>query len=362
MRRLCVLRKSLIRLAGLAVLLLAVAPGPLGAQAPDGGRDILECRPLTGSFLQPLAQHAGWSQADWDVLMADLAAVGVRNLYLQWTKLDDFTVFDESPGEPVEPALLDRVLRASAANGVNVWLGLVYSPTYWERVQRGPDQLAVYLKRHRVAVRDLAGQLQNRVGGHPAVAGWYVTEEVDDVNWWASDKRQLFRDHLRALTAELRAIAPARPIAISGFTSLTLDPEAYAALWRGLIAASGVDLVLFQDGGGVGTLSPAESDLYLTALAPAVRAAGAGFGVIVELFTQRAGPPLDDAPFAAGPGELDRIREQIAVAADDADRLVGFSFPAYMSAGGGPAAARLYREYRGWQEACAGPVSPSGAE
>jgi hypothetical protein len=362
MRPLSAQIRSLIRLAGLAVFIISAGPGPVGAQAGHGDRDTRECRPLTGSFLQPLAHHAGWSQADWDVLMEDLAAVGVRNLYLQWTKLDDFTVFGEDSGDAVESALLDRVLRASAAHRVNVWLGLLYSPAYWERVQRGPDQLAVYLQRHRVAVRELAGELQDRVGGHPAVAGWYVTEEVDDVNWWARDKRQLFRDHLRMLTAELRAIAPGRPVAISGFTSVTLDPSAYAELWRGLVAASRVDLVLFQDGGGVGSLQPAESDLYLRALAPAVRSAGARFGVIVELFTQHAGPPLDDAPFAAGPGELDRIREQIAVAADDADRLVGFSFPEYMSAGGGPAAARLYREYRSWQEACAEPEKRPGSD
>jgi len=352
----------MIRLAGLAMLLIAAVPGPLDAQAGDGGREIPKCRPLTGSFLQPLAHHAGWTQTDWDVLMADLAAVGVRNLYLQWTKLDDFKVFDAAPGDAVEPALMDRVLRASAANGVNVWLGLIYSPTYWERVKRGPDQLAVYLKRHRVAVAELARQLQDRVGSHPAVAGWYVTEEVDDVNWWAQDKRQLFREHLQELTAALRAIAPGRSVAISGFTSTTLDPTAYAELWRGLVDTSGVDLVLFQDGGGVGSLSPAETDLYLSALAPLVRAAGAEFGVIVELFTQRAGPPLDDAPFAAGPGELDRIRQQIAVAADDTDRLVGFSFPEYMSAGGGPAAARLYRDYRDWQEACGETGNRSGAD
>jgi len=331
--------------AALAALLIAQSEAPAMARTwPDS------CPRLTGTFIQPLALQATWTQNDWDALMAELDAVGVEALYLQWTQLDRFNIFEENSRQDLAEPIIERIVAAAEAHGIKLWLGLVYDPEYWARIREETPLVEVYLRRHRVSNLELVQRLHAAAGASQSFAGWYITEEIDDVTWQGVDKRNVLIEHLAATVADIRTVTPDAPIAISGFTSATLDPAALADFWYDLLSHSGIDVFLMQDGYGVhqGRILPEDMALYMQQLRDAANAAGADFSVIVELFTQVGGQPINDEPFAAVPADMARLPEQLALAADFSDQRIGFSMPEYMSSGGSPSAGALYRSYVLW--------------
>lgn len=330
-------------LLALALLLLPAGLQPVSARTPAES-----CPRLTGLFLQPLEAHRAWSRADWTAFFEELAAMRMETLVLQWSGLDRFTVFDADPADSLPEPMIDRLLDAAEAAGIRVWIGLVYDPDYWTRIQREAEQLEVYLRRHLLANRELLERLLAEAGQHPAFAGWYLTEEIEDVTWQDPEKRALLRAHLQALGAEIRARDPQRPIAISGFTGARLDPAALAALWRELLEGSAIDLLLLQDGFGVQPMLPEDLEVYLEALERETRAAGLRLGVVTELFTQTGGPPLDEDAFTAEPASLERIVPQLRAAAAWSALRLGFSAEYATSAAGRPSAAALGRRYQAW--------------
>jgi hypothetical protein len=113
---------------------------------------------------------------------------------------------------------------------------------------------------------------------------------------------------------------------------------------------SGIDIFMMQDGYGVnqGKILPEDMALYMGALKQAAEKAGAKFDVVVEIFKQVAGPPIDDQAFAAVPTEFPLIPEQLKLASRFSDQRIAFSMPEYMSSGGPPSAGALYRSYVLW--------------
>ena len=113
-----------------------------------------------------------------------------------------------------------------------------------------------------------------------------------------------------------------------------------------MLQRASIDVVLFQDGIGARKLAIPDLPLYLTAMRNATQASNRGLAIIIEIFEQVAGPPLDDTPFQAIPATLERIRQQIEAAAAYAPALVAFSIPEYMTPLGGPAAEGLFEKYK----------------
>ena len=135
-------------------------------------------------------------------------------------------------------------------------------------------------------------------------------------------------------------------MALSGFANGQLDPHAFENFWSGLLQQAAIDVVLFQDGIGARKLELHELSSYLTAIRNATQAHHRELKIILELFDQVAGPPLDDRPFQATPAGLERIRQQIEASAAYATTLIAFSIPEYMTPLGGPTAEGLFDTYK----------------
>lgn len=85
--------------------------------------------------------------------------------------------------------------------------------------------------------------------------------------------------------------------------------------------------MLFQDGIGARNLALPERSSYLTAIRKATQAHHRELKIILEIFDQVAGPPLDDQPFRAIPASLERIRQQIEASAAYTPTLIACSIP-----------------------------------
>ena len=177
-------------------------------------------------------------------------------------------------------------------------------------------------------------------------AGWYIPDEIDDRTWLDPEKRAILKQYLAETVALLKARRPGSSVAISGFSNSFADPDLLASFWVDVIRASGIDLLLFQDGFGEGKVALENVGLYYGALDRAVRSVGAQLGAVVELFSLTS----DGHRLPAG---TSRIREQIAIA----NRLtsfpvVAFSIPDYMSRLAGPRASDLLSGFLSSQRGC----------
>src|SRR6185312_4826123 len=192
-----------------------------------------------------------------------------------------------------------------------------------------------------------ANELSPILKKHRSFAGWYVPEEIDDVNWRAPESRRILITHLSALGTELRRLAPSNPIAISTYSQAQSSPEFFGQFWDDVFRQTPINLLFFQDGVGVSNLELNELPSYLTSVRSSARNNGRKMQVVVELFRQVAGPPIDKDDFRAVPGPIERVREQLALAAQYSDDgITGFSVPEYMSPLGMDGAAELLAAYQ----------------
>jgi hypothetical protein len=322
-----------------AALVLAAAP----ARAADP--------PLQGTFLQLTQSHGTWTRAQWEALFADLRTLRMRRIVVQWSLHDGTAFYPSQRHRAVERPPLPLLLELADRDQMQVVIGLAADSGYWTSITRDADRVEVYLRRLRLRSEGVAAELAPLARAHASFAGWYVTEEVDDVNWLEPARRALLAGYLRDLTAKLKALTPGAPVAVSAFSNARCDPEALEAFWKALLAAAPVDAVLFQDSVGALKLTLGHLPLYLDTMQRAVEGSGRRLGVVVELFEQVGGEPLDRGPFKAVPAAPERVQKQLAlVAGRGAAGTLAFTVPDYMRPELGPQAARLWDDYRARQE------------
>jgi hypothetical protein len=304
------------------------------------------CQGLKGTFLQLTDAQLARPTAEWQQLFEELRKIGINTLFLQWTVLDRKPLFQTARHDTTASAPLSSILDLAARSGIRVWFGLALDSSYWEQIKQPAEMLKPYFRRR---LQDLVGFLDdlNASAAHAPFAGWYIPDEIDDRTWLDPAKRAVLKKYLAETVALLKARRPGSKVAISGFSNSFADPDLLGSFWADVIRASGIDLLLFQDGVGEGKVALENVGLYYAALDRAVRSVGAQLGAVVELFSLMP----DGRRLPAGVG---RIRGQIAAA----NRLtsfpvVAFSVPDYMSHLAGRQADDLLSDFLS-QKACRG--------
>lgn len=335
----------MLRIAVVAMLQLALVCSCAVRPAMAQGAPAAASR-LHGSFLQLLAVHYEWRDEDWKRLFGYFTALGLTDLVVQWSVLDDLA-FHPNPSEAGRTGSpLESILAAADEARMRVLVGLAHDSRYWDEIRAESAPLGDYLRRLESRSLAAAQRMTSLLAAHRSFEGWYLPLEVDDVNWVDPVRRGLLFEHLRGLSEQLRRIEPAARIALSGFSNARIDPRGFESFWHGLLAsAPAIDVVLLQDGVGAHKLDIAEVPLYMAAAGKAASRNGRELRAVVETFRQTAGPPIDDKPFSAAPAAMDRLQRQLRAAAPFASRIIAFSVPEYLSPAGGPAARRLYEDY-----------------
>ncbi len=289
-----------------------------------------------------------WTDAKLRGLFLDFRQLGLSRLVVQWTVVGNNAFYPSRAFESLRNPPLERILALGDEFAVRVRVGLAYDPEFWTHVgiETAPRDLDVYLQRLRRRSITAARELAPLVRQHRSFDGWFLTEEVDDVNWLLPERRVLIRSYLADLRDALRSVEPAANVAVSGFSNAYCDPSTLEAFWRELLTASHVDVLLFQDGIGTHKLELRYAGLYLAAIKRAAAGSGRALSIVAELFDQVEGPPVTDRPFKAVPAQIERIERQIALAGEaSTDGVFAFSVPDYMLRDAGPDAGRLFGDY-----------------
>jgi len=305
-----------------------------------------------GTFIQLVDENAAWPESAWRSLFADLQKLGVRKLIVQWSVYEGKAFYASKHFTTVDTRPLETILALADAADLRVLVGLSHDPYYWISIQ-DQEKRAYLLDRLRKNTK-AAAELAPMVSQHRSFAGWYISEEIDDINWQPPVARDALVSYLQQTSAFLRAVSPPRTtISISGFANAKTPPKELEALWSDLLArVRSLDRIYFQDGIGVGKLDLSNVDRYYQAIKNATTKAGREFIPVVEVFRQTAGEPLTPGIFAAVPTELPKLLQQLQIARRYAAQPVVFGIAEYMTPGRGDAARSLYHAYLDARKDC----------
>lgn len=252
----------------------------------------------------------------------------------------------DAPADAPEREPLRHVLDAAQALGMQVFLGLGLDPSYWQGrfdpVQAAADNVAVMER------------LQELYGASPALAGWYLPEEIDDRNFIRPEVHEAAMQYLAAMVQAVRE-RDGRPVMVAPYFGIAPNGPAYAAWWDTTLSRAKVDIIALQDGVGTRRTTAEEGVPVFEALAEVARRHGVTLWSDLEVFEQIHGWPVDDRPWQAVPAGIEQLLRQLELEAPLVEKIVVFDFTHYMSPRLGGAAETLYRDYQAYLEERGGP-------
>jgi len=241
---------------GAAVALRASAQVPLTRPA--------SCGPFRRRAIvwQPWASHAQLSVADWRQLGEVAQHEGYVRVLVQWSRFGD-TEFWPASG----PRWLEDGLAHWRDLPLRLIMGLYMGQDYYQVLAQSDPAL----RAHMLLCRDHSLEQAQRLLSHPPalpVDGWYLPQEIDDLNWRRATRERMLRTYLGAMRDGLARLAPGRaelPVYVSAFFSGASTPGNFASLLARLHRDTGVVWVV-QGGMGTHRLSDARTAAYLRAI------------------------------------------------------------------------------------------------
>jgi hypothetical protein len=222
---------------------------------------------MNAAMYQPQLRDTTVSDAQWQSVLNKLKGQGIDTLVLQWTRYDD--AFREGESR----AWLEHKAQLTTANGLKLVIGLAADGQFFERQKQPLPALENYLNHLRADDVSVAKRWVEVLGKN-AIAGWYISSELDDRRWREPQMQQAAEEWLDKTRLSLAAVAD-KPVAVSSFFAGNMTPDSYSK-WVTTLSHSGVK-VWVQDGAGTQMLNEAERSLYLKA--PSA-------GKVIELFRQ----------------------------------------------------------------------------
>jgi len=234
-----------------------------------------------------------------------------------------------------------HILVAAERLGMRVFLGLGLDPTFW---QGQFDPLASAEENVALMLR-----LEELYGASPALAGWYLPEEIDDRRFVAADVHEGVMVYLEAM-ARAAHERTGRPVMVAPYFGMNPNGPAYAAWWDATLTRAPIDIIALQDGVGTRRTTTEEGVGVFKALAEVAARHGAALWSDLEVFEQVHGWPVDAGPWQARPATIERVRHQLELEAPWVEKIVVFDFTHYMSPRLAGAAEELYRGYQAYLE------------
>ncbi|MGQ7091240.1 DUF4434 family protein, partial [Escherichia coli] len=187
-------------------------------------------------------------------------------------------------------ALLFKRAAAAQQAGLKLIVGLNADPEFFMHQKQSSAALESYLNRLLAADLQQARLWSAAPGVTPD--GWYISAEIDDLNWRSEAARQPLLTWLNNAQRLISDVS-AKPVYISSFFAGNMSPDGYRQLLEH-VKATGVN-VWVQDGSGVDKLTAEQRERYLQASADCQSSAPAS-GIVYELFVAGKGKTFTAKP------------------------------------------------------------------
>ena len=303
---------------------------------------------IDGTFIQLHRGVAERSAREWQADFKRAKELGGTVLIVQWTAEEPILYFQpagEAPPRMTETyPTLERIFDAAEAEGMELIIGLQHSPEYWEQIKSRDKVVRDFFRLRMARNERVQKALLATFGDRAAWTGYYIPDEIDDLSWRAAERLAHLRMYLQGMTGILRRNDPARFVTASSFFRGRTAPDLMAANLMDIVEGSGLDVLLVQDGIGVGDPPIRYVPLYFDILARIWNNAaeeGAGkdasdvkrgplpsLWCVIETFRQTSDP---NEPFAAVPAPAARLAEQIRAARPHFERLILFTYSDYLN-------------------------------
>ncbi len=222
-------------------------------------------------FYQP--QHSDFTSPKWEEKFKKLHQLGFKEIIIQWSRYGNYSFLDKYPN------WLADFLDLAEKYEIYLVFGLYSDPKYFQEISR-KDSLEIYLKILSIQHLSLATELTILTRGSNAFIGWYIPDELDDLNWQESSKQKILKDYLQTLEYKLAQLSPNKSVLISSFFSSKMKIKAYVDMISYTIPKSWI--VLFQSGVGAKLVSLEESKSYFNYFSKYYKKV---YIPIIELFT-----------------------------------------------------------------------------
>ena len=315
-----------------AALALALA----GRPSPGGAGD------LSGTFIQLNRAAAARTVAQWQDDLDQMARVGIRTIIVQWSAEDGIAYFRGDLPDREKHDALERLFEAASGRGLAIHLGLRTRRDYWTQLTAREIVLRDYLLVRVSENEQVQKALMKQFGKRPEWAGYYIPDEIDDLNWRTPERIAIIRGYVGLMCDRLRANDAKREISVSAFFRSRTAPHVFARNLLAIAGTNALDHVIVQDGTGVGDPPPRYTPVYFSELSAAWAAPRPDLWCAVEIFEQQS---RGEEGFHAAPATFARVEGQIRNAAPHFQELVLFSFLDYMDPDVSEQSAALYNGF-----------------
>ncbi len=248
---------------------------------------------LCGVFYQPQLRDMKISNTEWNRRLKLLKKAGIKTIYIQWTEYE-FCSFEGMKRENIEEdicsfPLAEKVVKYAEKHKLKIVFGLFSDKNYYSEIGTNNNQyLTAYLTELIQRHKKVAQELLEEYGKSSAFAGWYIPEEIDDLNWNKFNKQIILKQHLSKTYDMLMGLTKKKrkpKVFISTFFKAHTLPEVYGKMW--LYLTRNIPLtVLIQDTAGIESPIQAQNKiLFIKAVANALTDKR-NWGVIFEIFEQ----------------------------------------------------------------------------
>jgi hypothetical protein len=285
-----------------------------------------------------------WSQVDWDATFYEMKALCMNKYIVQYSVYNDLSWYANSnlPFVNFKASALDKIVKAAEKEGIKVYFGLYFDEN-WNSADK--SQLATYtalLTKHKQVI----DELWNNYGTSTAFGGWYIPQEINDLEWQTDPEKTLLFTWLKDVSDYAHTKTSA-PVMIAPFFNLWQPADVLGKWYDDLFkVATSIDAVYPQDGVGITLKDPNyHIPLYFQAIKAACDNNGVLFGATIESFAQQTGWPIDGGVFSAIATDMNRLKTQIWNASQaGATDLIQFEW-SYMQKGLTEAASILNSDY-----------------
>jgi hypothetical protein len=271
----------------------------------------------------------------WDREVADMRAAGITDLIIARVMELGRTHYHSALFQEWEAAdHIARIMTAAGSHGVKVWLGGHLNAAFWDRSWDFDRMMRRDLTLNLAIFREL----HDRYAAHPALAGWYISNEPDRDNLDTAPRLESLRNCLNGIYVGIRKMS-VLPVLVSPFYSKSLPPSELADWWDALLDRPMFDIVAMQDGVGCfprRDLRVEDVSRYYAPLAAVFRAQGIRFWNNVESFAT-PWPSL---------GPLERIGRQYEAGSSLVERTITWEFGRFL--GRQQASQERYEQFVQW--------------
>tara|TARA_R100000027_G_scaffold67028_1_gene64267 strand:- start:172 stop:1644 length:1473 start_codon:yes stop_codon:yes gene_type:complete len=324
-----------------AATLVEIEEGEL----PPPGTPLYRSR-VTGTFIQLSRAWADVSVAEWREVLRIVRDAGMNTVIIQWSAAQEIAYFEPAPEQYTEfYPVLNRLFEAAEGQPINIVLGLSHDPLYWKNIETRNDVRDVYFRvrsSHNLRIQESLLELFEDI---PNWTGYYLSEEIDDINWREPAEEEVFHQYLLRSSRIIEDRDENRSVSISSFFRKRTAPSTYSGNLRDLMNSTTIDHLWIQDGIGVEMLSASLIEPYYRALATQFSTPPPSIGVVVEIFemTSSAGEP-----FAAQTALASRVENQLKNASLTRGPITLFSLFDYADPRQGGEQEAVYELIRDW--------------